>query len=131
MRRKQITGAVCGVYLVFLILIVITYLPHHALIFWFFLLLSVTILLNSQFYVFLAGRTGRLLALGAIPFHLLYHLYNGISFLVGGSRYVLRRIFSIERKRIPTVAEKSVSSQPAGPVRAAAAAVGGQGVAQD
>jgi glycosyltransferase involved in cell wall biosynthesis len=129
LRRKQITGLVCGIYLVFVILMVIIYLPHHPLIFWFFLLLSVTILLNSQFYVFLAGRTGRLLALGAIPFHLLYHLYNGISFLAGGVRYVLRRVFSVSRKRISISSEPSASHQQ--PLAARTAGAGGPGVTRE
>ena len=87
-RRRHITGLVCGGYLLFVILFVIIYLPHHPLVFCFFLLFSIVIMLNSQFYVFLAGRTGRLLALAAIPFHLLFHLYNGISFLIGGARFL-------------------------------------------
>jgi glycosyltransferase involved in cell wall biosynthesis len=101
LRRKQITGLVCGVYLMFVILFVVVYLPHHPLFFGFFLVLSVVILLNSQFYVFLAGRTGRLLALAAIPFHLLFHFYNGMSFLIGGARYLFRRSFSHSAKRVP------------------------------
>lgn len=124
-RRKQITGMMCGVYLVFVILIVVIYLPHHALIFWFFLLLSITILLNSQFYVFLAGRTGRLLALGAIPFHLLFHLYNGISFLAGGARFLIRRMASGGRRQVSRRPPKSVSPQSS-----AAAASGGQSISQ-
>lgn len=100
-RRRQITGIVCGGYLVFMILFVAIYLPHHPLVFCFFLLLSIIILLNTQFYVFLAGRTGRLLALAAIPFHLLFHLYNGISFLVGGMKFLLRRLLSPEAKTVP------------------------------
>ena len=79
----------------------IVYLPHHPLVFCFFLVLSIVVLLNSQFYVFLAGRTGRLLALAAIPFHLLFHFYNGISFLIGAVRHFGRRILSLERKRVP------------------------------
>ena len=100
-RRRRITGAVCGVYLLFVLLFVIVYLPHHPLVFCFFLVLSIVVLLNSQFYVFLAGRTGRLLALAAIPFHLLFHFYNGISFLIGAVRHFGRRILSLERKRVP------------------------------
>jgi glycosyltransferase involved in cell wall biosynthesis len=100
-RRRRITGVVCGVYLFFVILFVLIYLPHHPLVFCFFLVLSVVVLLNSQFYVFLAGRTGRLLALAAIPFHLLFHFYNGISFLIGAARHLSRRVFSTDRKRIP------------------------------
>jgi glycosyltransferase involved in cell wall biosynthesis len=106
LRRKQITGMVCGFYLAFVILFVVIYLPHHPLVFCFYLLLSVVILLNSQFYVFLAGRTGRLLALAAIPFHLLFHFSNGLSFLIGAARHVFRRVFSpagksATEKRVP------------------------------
>jgi hypothetical protein len=100
-RRKRITGVVCGVYLVFVILFVAVFLPHHPLVFCFYLLLSILILLNSQFYVFLAGRTGRLLALAAIPFHLLFHFYNGLSFLAGGTKHVFRRLFSLAEKPAP------------------------------
>jgi hypothetical protein len=98
-RSKEITGLVCGAYLLVVILFVVVYLPHHPMVFGFFLLLSVVVMLNSQFYVFLAGRTGRLLALAAIPFHLLFHFYNGVSFLVGVGRHVSRRILSTASKR--------------------------------
>ena len=57
-RRRRITGALCGVYLLFVILFVLVYLPRHQLVFWFFLVLSVLVVLNSQFYVFLAGVPG-------------------------------------------------------------------------
>jgi len=100
-RRKEITGMVCGASLLFVILFVVVYLPHHILVFAFFLLLGAAVLLNSQFYVFLAGRMGRLLALAAIPFHLLFHFYNGISFLIGGGRYLFRSIFLPAAKREP------------------------------
>jgi glycosyltransferase involved in cell wall biosynthesis len=89
-RRRRMTGVFCGVYLLFVLLFILTYLPWHPLIFVFVLVFSLVILLNSQFYVFLAGRTGRLLALAAIPFHLLFHFYNGISFAVGLIRHTLR-----------------------------------------
>lgn len=42
-------------------------------------LLSV-VALNFQFYSFLTHRRGVLFALAAIPLHLLYHFYNGLSF---------------------------------------------------
>lgn len=106
LRRRRITGAVCGIYLAFVILFVVVYLPHHPLVFCFYLLLSVVVLLNSQFYVFLAGRTGRLLALAAVPFHLLFHFYNGVSFLVGGAKHLFRRIFLAPEKRIPVSSDR-------------------------
>ena len=99
-RRRRMTGLFCGIYLVSVILFVLTYLPHHPLVFCFFLVLSIVILLNTQFYVFLAGRTGRLQALAAIPFHLLFHFYNGLSFALGLARYTFRRAFSPEKKEL-------------------------------
>jgi glycosyltransferase involved in cell wall biosynthesis len=100
-RRRRITGLVCGIYLLFVILFVLIYLPRHPVVFGFFIVLSVVVLLNSQFYVFLAGRTGTLLALAAIPFHLLFHFYNGISFLIGATRHFGRRAFHPGRKPVP------------------------------
>ncbi len=98
LRRRRITGAVCGAYLALVIVFVAVCLPHHPLFFCFYLLVSIVVLLNSQFYVFLAGRTGRLLALAAIPFHLLFHFYNGISFLIGSAKHLFRRAFSSEKR---------------------------------
>ena len=105
-RRRRITGLVCGGYLLFVILFVLVYLPHHPLVFCFYLVLSAVVLLNSQFYVFLAGRTGRLLALAAIPFHLLFHFYNGISFAIGLMRHVFRRVFSPHRDRVAASSDR-------------------------
>jgi glycosyltransferase involved in cell wall biosynthesis len=100
-KRKRITGLFCGGYLIFVMLFVLIYLPVHPLVFCFYLLLSVLILLNLQFYMFLAGHTGRLYALGAVPFHLLFHFYNGVSFAIGLLRhYLLRRSPSAERKHV-------------------------------
>ena len=66
----------------------------------YFLGLSVVIMLNSQFYLFLAAKGGRLFALAAIPFHLLFHFYNGISFLIGLARYSLRRAATAPRDAV-------------------------------
>lgn len=101
-RRRRATGIFCGLYLGMVILFVLTYLPNHPIVLGFFLILSVVVILNSQFYVFLAGRTGRLLALAAIPFHLLFHFYNGVSFAVGMANHTLSKF----RSRRETV-EKS------------------------
>jgi glycosyltransferase involved in cell wall biosynthesis len=90
-RRRRMTGVFCGVYILLVMLFVVTYLPRNPLVFAFFLILSVVVALNSQFYVFLAGRTGGLLALAAIPFHLLFHFYNGVSFMLGLARHTLSR----------------------------------------
>jgi len=54
--------------------------------------LAVLIALNRRFYAFLASKRGWLFMLSAVPFHLVYHLYSGLSFAVGIARYTWRRV---------------------------------------
>jgi glycosyltransferase involved in cell wall biosynthesis len=76
-----------AVYLFLSVLSCLYYLPSHAIVLSGFLLVVLLGLLNSQFYLFLAAKRGALFAVAAIPFHMLYHFYNGISFLIGSLRY--------------------------------------------
>jgi hypothetical protein len=48
--------------------------------------------LNNGFYVFLAQKRGRFFALAAFPFHLLYHFYNGVSFVMGSFLWSVRSL---------------------------------------
>jgi glycosyltransferase involved in cell wall biosynthesis len=50
--------------------------------------------LNNGFFLFLSEKRGRLFALAAFPFHLLYHFYNGVSFLMGSLFWSVRTIQS-------------------------------------
>jgi glycosyltransferase involved in cell wall biosynthesis len=63
------------------------YLPAHRLILACFAVLLMLALLNSQFYIFLARKRGIAFMLAAIPFNLLYHFYNGLSFAIGVVRH--------------------------------------------
>jgi hypothetical protein len=47
--------------------------------------------LNWSFYRFFWTKRGALFALGVLPLNLLYHAYNGVSFVVGTSLYLLAR----------------------------------------
>jgi len=107
-RARRISGALCGAYLIGTVVFTFFYLPFERTALLFYAVLMVVILLNSQFYVFLAGRTGRLLAMAAIPFHLLYHFYNGISFGVGMLRHLFRRAFAPDTV-VPQAKDASVS----------------------
>jgi glycosyltransferase involved in cell wall biosynthesis len=95
-RRRKLTGMMLGAYIIGSIGFMATYLPSHILVIVFFLLAATIVILNNQFYLFLAAKQGRLFALAAIPFHLLYHLYNGISFAVGLAHYTWRRMLRRE-----------------------------------
>ncbi len=48
--------------------------------------------LNNGFYLFLSEKRGRLFAVAAFPFHLLYHFYNGVSFVMGSLLWSVRAI---------------------------------------
>ncbi|MCW5982087.1 MAG: glycosyltransferase family 2 protein [Bryobacteraceae bacterium] len=80
------------------------YVPWHYFVFSVILVFLAVVLLNTQFYLFLAEKRGGFFALAAIPFHLLYHFYNGVSFLAGTGRYLWKhkRLFG-ERKAVPGV----------------------------
>jgi glycosyltransferase involved in cell wall biosynthesis len=75
------------IYICGLVVVAAHYLPAHHLVLACFAVLILIGLLNSQFYVFLAAYRGLSFTLAAIPFHLLYHFYNGLSFLIGTVRY--------------------------------------------
>ena len=101
-RRRRFTALFIGWYLFFTILFVFTYFPTHPLVLLIFLALGGLILLNSQFYIFLAAKRGGLFALAALPFHLLFHLYNGASFLIGLTRHMLRTRLAEGQKAVPS-----------------------------
>jgi glycosyltransferase involved in cell wall biosynthesis len=89
-RGGKLASALMFVYAALTALFVVTYLPGHLLLGGLLLVLVLLVVLNNQFYFFLAAKRGRGFALAAIPFHLLYHFYNGISFAAGLVRYWLR-----------------------------------------
>jgi len=89
----QGTRHALGVTIACCLVAILSYLPGHPLVFVFFLVFALIVLLNSQFYIFLAAKRGKLFAVAAVPFHLLYHLYNGISFVVGLCRHTVRGLF--------------------------------------
>jgi GT2 family glycosyltransferase len=84
-RRSLGILYICG-----LLAVAVHYLPAHHLILACFAVLTLLGLLNSQFYIFLAGKRGISFMLAALPFHLLYHFYNGLSFMIGVVRHALR-----------------------------------------
>ncbi|MGH9661887.1 MAG: glycosyltransferase, partial [Bryobacteraceae bacterium] len=102
-RARTIARTAFGCFLAISVLFILAYLPGHPLVYCFFLLLAAVIALNNQFYLFLAARRGKLFTLAAIPFHLLYHLYNGFSFAIGVARYSWRALLARAAKRGPVV----------------------------
>ncbi len=70
-------------------------------------------ILNNGFYLFLAKKRGRLFALAAFPFHLLYHFYNGVSFVAGTCLWSLHNVTHVKvgsRYLPPAEADKTSPS---------------------
>lgn len=90
------------------------YVPYHYFVFSVIVLAFTVVLLNTQFYLFLSEKRGRLFALAAIPFHLLYHFYNGVSFIAGTVRYfwTTGRLFNAEHAHKKRTGNLSSESNP-------------------
>ena len=101
-----------GAFLLLTIAFVITCLPNHPLVFGLFAILITLILLNSQFYLFLARKRGRLFALAAIPFNLMFHFYNGVSFAVGMAKHHLYARQRRAKAALIEAADKSTAAAP-------------------
>jgi glycosyltransferase involved in cell wall biosynthesis len=81
-----------GIYIAVVILVSMQYLRDRYFITAVVSGVVVLATLNNGFYLFLAEKRGRLFALAAFPFHLLYHFYNGVSFVMGSLLWSLRAI---------------------------------------
>jgi hypothetical protein len=88
------TGVVVGGYCLSVVVFVWLYLPSNPAGIAFLIGTLLLIALNQQFYFFLAGQKGRLFALAAIPFHLLYFISSGLAFTLTLVRYRLGKLES-------------------------------------
>jgi len=72
-----------GLYIVVVVVVSMLYLRDRYFIAAVVTAVVVLATLNNGFYLFLSEKRGKLFALAAFPFHLLYHFYNGVSFVTG------------------------------------------------
>jgi glycosyltransferase involved in cell wall biosynthesis len=93
-RYGRVASFVFMAYAAVTTLFIVTYLPGHFLTLALALVFIALLILNNEFYIFLAAKRGKPFAVAAIPFHLLYHFYNGISFSVGLLRHSWRSFIS-------------------------------------
>src|ERR1017187_2123796 len=103
------TGIVIGGYCLLLMGFVWVLLPMHKLGTVFLVVLLTLIVLNKQFYLFLAGERGRLFALAAIPFHLLYFLSSGLAYMLAWVRYWFERLQNPSAATLPRKQTKAVT----------------------
>ena len=82
-RGAKMIGVFTAFYMTVAVLSTLILLPSHWLILVFLAGILGVVILNGQFYLFLAEKRGTSFALAAIPLHLLFHLYNALSFAIG------------------------------------------------
>jgi glycosyltransferase involved in cell wall biosynthesis len=85
------TGVITGGYCLLVIALVWAYFPRHHLGTAFIALELTLIVLNLRFYWFLAHEKGKMFALAAIPFHLLYFVTSGVAFMWMMTRHGFRK----------------------------------------
>jgi glycosyltransferase involved in cell wall biosynthesis len=91
-RRRRFTGLAYAVYLASAVLFMLTYLPSSPLVLGIIAILLLLVIIHRKFYVFFASKLDRLSTLAVIPLHMLYHFYNGISFLIGLTRHTVKTL---------------------------------------
>ena len=107
--RKR-TGIMVGGYCLMAAGLVWIYFPWAPIGCVFLLLMLTLLLLNVQFYVFLAGNRGKLFALSAIPFHLFYFASSGAAFAIALMRHGFGKLLP---PQAPPVQVKAVEADAA------------------
>jgi len=107
-RWRQLSRWFQGLYILAVVLVSVLYLQHSKFIFTVVACTLIIGTLNNGFYVFLAGKRGKLFALAAFPFHLLYHFYNGISFVMGSLLWSVR---TLRERNTEPVKDSSATSE--------------------
>jgi glycosyltransferase involved in cell wall biosynthesis len=88
---RRLTGIACGLYAAAIsVLIVVSYTPIHWISFAMITAAAGLLYLNKEFYFLLARLWGRLYAISAIPFHLLYQLCCAAGLVAGTISYLGR-----------------------------------------
>ena len=91
-RWRRLNRWLSGLYILAVVGVSLLYLHHSKFIITVIACALVIGALNNRFYIFLAEKRGRFFALAAIPFHLLYHFYNGLSFVMGSLRWAIHEL---------------------------------------
>jgi glycosyltransferase involved in cell wall biosynthesis len=89
----HLTGIACGLYAgAIAFLIIVSYIPIHWISFAMIAAGAGELYLNKEFYLLLARSWGRLYAISAIPFHVLYQLCCAAGLVAGTIWYIGRGI---------------------------------------
>lgn len=102
--RRRRTGVLVGGYSLVVAGLVWIYFPWKPSALLLPLVLMSLLIVNQQFYLFLAAKRGTLFALAAIPFHLLYFFSSGVAYAIELVRFRTDRFFGSQRRANSTEA---------------------------
>ena len=97
-KANKVCSALLGLAIAASAIYILSRLPRHPMLVVPSLLLLAVLSLNTRLYVFLTRRRGLWFTLAAIPLHLLYHFYNGISVVAGTALYWWRKMVVTSKK---------------------------------
>ena len=89
LRRRA--GFAAGFLLICAILFVAAQPGTHIMHILFLAAGGLLVLINARFYTLLASKRGRVYAVAAIPFHILFFLYSGVAFQIALLRHLVGR----------------------------------------
>jgi glycosyltransferase involved in cell wall biosynthesis len=98
--QRKVTGIAYAAYLVVSLVFIARFLPARVPVICFYLMILLILAINRHFYGYLARRMGWLTALAAVPFHVLFYFYSGLSFITGLAMYSWRGIVSPRRNKM-------------------------------
>ena len=97
-KANKVYSALLGLLIAASAIYILSHLPRHPMFVVPGLLLLAVLSINSRLYLFLTRRPGLWFTLAAIPFHLLYHFYNGICVVAGTALYWWRKTVVTSKK---------------------------------
>ena len=82
-KLRKLTGVAYGAYLAGSLIFIASFLPTRVPLYCFYAVILAIVAINHRFYTFLGRRMGWITVLAAVPFHMLFYFYSGLSFLTG------------------------------------------------
>jgi hypothetical protein len=100
LKLRKLTGIAYAAYLVGSLVFIASFLPTRVPLVCFYAVILCIVAINCRFYLFLGRRMGWITALAAVPFHMLFYFYSGISFLTGVASFTWRALFRSSRAKV-------------------------------
>ena len=93
LKLRKLTGVAYAAYVIASLIFIFSFLPARVPVVCFYAVILSILAINHRFYFFLGRRMGWITVLAAVPFHMLFYFYSGVSFLTGVASATWRGLF--------------------------------------